>query len=94
MQALRVACRKGATRVTGRLPFDVRVEDAVAGLGRAVLPGRDPDRPGVEHDPHRRSAWLLQRIAPELEARLARSQRPGGAGRSGSAERSRRQCSR
>jgi len=83
MQALRVACRKGATRVTGRLPFDVRVEDALRDSGVPFFQVEIQTAPASNMIRIVDLPGLLQRIAPELEARLARSAAAGWSGEIG-----------
>jgi predicted N-acetyltransferase YhbS len=72
-QVLRVAYERGAKRVTGRLPFDERVESALRAAGVAFHLVEIHTAPASNMIRIVDLLGLLKRIAPELEARLAAS---------------------
>ncbi|MBM3499113.1 MAG: GNAT family N-acetyltransferase, partial [Armatimonadetes bacterium] len=80
MQALGTAYQRGATRVTGRLPFDVRVEDALRSCGVPFFQVEIQTAPASNMIRIVDLLGLLRQIAPELEARLARSAAPDWTG--------------
>jgi hypothetical protein len=73
IQALRVAYSGGATRVTGRLPFDARVEDALRDSGVRYHLVEIQTAPASNMILIADVLRLLRAITPELEARLAES---------------------
>jgi predicted N-acetyltransferase YhbS len=75
-QVLRVAYQKGAKRVTGRLPFDERVEDALRTAGIAFHQVEIQTAPASNMVRIVDLLGLLKRITPELEARRAASAVP------------------
>lgn len=80
MQMLRTVYQRGATRVTGRLPFDVRVENALRDSGIGFFQVEIQTAPAGNMIRLVDLLGLLQRITPELEARLARSASPNWRG--------------
>jgi len=72
-QVLRVAYQRGAKRVTGRLPFDERVESALRAAGIPYHLVEIHTAPASNMIRIVDLLGLLKRIASELEARLAAS---------------------
>jgi len=72
-QVLRVAHQQGARRATGRLPFDERVEQALRSAGIPFHLVEIHTAPASNMIRIVDLLGLLERIAPELEARLEAS---------------------